>query len=403
MQAKMEHKSKSLDFICISDAPFSYPLWTNKQHIMSRLAERGYRVLYVDPQLGFMGWLKWFLQGRLCFLDLFLWVKKKGKNLWVFSPIFMPPRYGWGRKVNDLMRLWGAKILSQRFRLESPLLWIYHPDAVYFVGKMGEEMVIYDCVDEYSAFPAYSSPLRKKEIVSNEEKLINRADIVFTTSKPLQEKKKKLNLNTYLVHNVADVSHFSRAYYEELSLSEDLRGVAKPIIGFIGALDSYKVDFELISFIAERQPKWSIVLIGPIAEGDRSTSIDKIQAKKNIYFLGLKSYKELPAYLKAFDVCIIPYKLNEYTRFSFPLKVFEFLAAGKPVVTTNLPSLAELQNVLRVATGPEEFLKQISEALLEDNSQVEKRVKVAGENTWDHRIDQLLSIIRGYLTNHEMR
>ncbi len=388
------------DVICISDAPFTYPLWTNKQHIMSRLAQKGHRVLYVDPQLGFAGWFKWFLQGRLSFSDLFVWVRRKSKNLWVFSPILMPPRYRWGRRVNDLVRLQGTRILSRYLGLTKPLLWIYHPDAVYFVGKMGESMVVYDCVDEYSAFPAYSSPRRKEEIITNEKRLLKNADAVFTTSKPLQDSKKKYNSNTYLVHNVADAAHFSRVYYEKLPIPEDVKKIRKPIVGFIGALDEYKVDFGLLSFMASSRPEWSIVLIGPVAEGDRSTSIKNILVKENVYYLGIKSYEELPNYLKAFDICIIPYKLNEYTHFSFPLKVFEFLAAGKPVVTTNLPSLVELRDILKIANGSQEFIEQVEEALREGNAQAEKRIEIAGKNTWDSRIEQLLSVITNIMKQH---
>lgn len=357
-------------------------------------------MLYVDPQLGFSGWLKWFLQGRLRFSDLFLWIKRKGENLWLFSPILMPPRYRWGRRVNDSIRREGVRLLARSMGMRDPVLWIYHPDGVSFLGRMNERMVVYDCVDEYSAFPAYSSRERKMEIISNEEELLRKADVVFTTSKPLQEAKKKLNPNTYLVHNVADVSHFSRAYYEELSLPDDLREVGRPIIGFIGAVDDYKVDIELVSTIASMHPEWSVVLVGPVAEGDQSTSIESLRSRDNIYVLGLRPYTKLPSYLRAFDICIIPYRLNDYTRYSFPLKVFEFLAAGKPVVTTDLPSLAELRDVVRIASSPEEFVEDIAQALLEDSSQAKKRIEIASQNTWDHRIDQLLSTIETHLRTH---
>lgn len=385
------------DIICVSDAPFEYPLWTNKQHVMSRLAERGHRVLYVDPQLGLAGWLKWTLQGRVRFKDLFAWTHRKGDNLTIFSPIVMPPRYAWGRRINDFVRRKGARILSKRMDMRDPLLWIYHPDGVSFVGRMGEGIVVYDCVDEYSAFPAYSSAQRKKEIVFNEDRLLRVADVVFTTSKPLREAKKHSNPNTYLVHNVADVSHFSKAYYEDLPLPDDLRKTRKPVIGFIGALDNYKVDFELVSFVASRHPEWSIVLVGPVAEGDRSTSVKILRANQNVHLLGLKPYERLPDYLKAFDVCIIPYRLNNYTLYSFPLKVFEFLAAGKPVVTTRLASLAELDHVLRIASTPEEFVEEIARGLVEDGSQADMRIEFAKENSWDHRIERLLSIISEHL------
>jgi glycosyltransferase involved in cell wall biosynthesis len=365
---------------------------------MSRLAQRGHRVLYVDPQLGISGWLKWFLRGRVGLRDLFLWSRKASPNLTIFSLVFMPPRYRWGRRINDFVRREGARVLSKKLGMRDPLLWIYHPDGVSFVGRMREQMVAYDCVDEYSSFPAYSSKNRRREIISNEQKLLRKASVVFTTSKPLQEAKKGFNSNTYLVHNVADVSHFSRAYFEELSVPDDLTKISKPIIGFVGSLDDYKVDFDLLDYLAKARPEWSIVLVGPVGEGDRSTSVDQLRTYRNVYFLGLKPYSDLPNYLRAFDACIIPYRLNEYNRYSFPLKVFEFLASGKPVVATDLPSLHEQRDVLRIASSPEEFIEQISEALAENSRLAKKRVEVAKTNTWDHRVDQLLSIVSRHLS-----
>jgi len=388
-------RSEQFDIICLSDAPFSYPLWTNKQHIMSRLAERGYRVLYVDPQLGFIGWLKWLLERRLRFSDLFLWVKRRNTNLWVFSPILMPPRYKWGRRVNDWVRLRGTKILSHRLGFKSPLLWIYHPDAVYFAQRIKNSFVIYDCVDEYSTFPAYSAPARKAQIQANEARLLKIADLVFTTSRPLYELKKQSNPQTYLVENVADAEHFGKALLEETAISSEMAELSKPIIGFVGALDAYKVDFELIKYLALSRPEWSFVLIGPIGEGDRQTRVDSLQKITNIHFLGPKQYSQLPNYVKGFDVCIIPYQVNQYTYYSFPLKVYEFLASGKPVVTTNLPSIKHLSGVLKIASDYQEFLQFLSQAVEEDDSKDRaRRIEVARQNSWDYRVEKILEIIK---------
>lgn len=390
-------KHEHFDIICMSDAPFNYPLWTNKQHIMSRMAKLGHRVLYVDPQLGFAGWLKWFLGGRLGFRHLIRWVRREGENLWIFSPILFPPRYATGRKINDYLRLFGVRLLARWLHFKEPVIWIYHPDAVYFAQRIKNSLVIYDCVDEYSTFPAYSAPARKAQIQANEARLLQIANLVFTTSRPLYELKKQSNPQTYLVENVGDAEHFGKTILEETAIPSEMAELPKPIIGFVGALDAYKVDFELIKYLAENQPEWSFVLIGPIGEGDRQTRIDLLQKINNIHFLGAKPYSQLPNYVKGLNVCVIPYQINQYTCYSFPLKVYEFLATGKPVVTTNLSSLKDLSGVLKIASDHQEFLRFLSQAVEEDDPKERtRRIEVARQNSWDHRVERLLEIIVNY-------
>lgn len=390
----MAKDSKFLDIICFSDAPWDYPLWTNKQHVMSRLSKLGYRVLYVDPQFGFVGWLKWFIAGRVSFARLFRWLKRESETLWIFAPILLPPRFAICRRINDFLRLLGVRALARWLRFERLVLWVYHPDAVYFVGRLDGSMVVYDCVDEYSTFPAYAAPARNREIRYNEERLLKLADVVFTTSKPLFELKREFNSNTYLVQNVGDANHFGKVMLEDTIIPSDIASIKKPVIGYVGALDAYKVDFELIKHIAMEKPGWSIVLIGPVAEGDPATKVDSFKKFGNVHFLREKPYQELPGYIKAFDICMIPYSINKYTKYSFPLKVHEFLATGKPVVTTVLPSVMDLSDVLKIASGYEQFVQFLEEALGGDSPKAKaQRLKVARENTWEHRVKQLLNII----------
>lgn len=391
----MTEDARRFDIICLSDAPFDYPLWTNKQHVMSRLAKLGHRILYVDPQLGLVGWFKWYRAGRLKFRDLFWWVKRRNKNLLVFSPILFPPRYYIGRKINNFLRLKGILLLAKLLKFSQPILWIYHPDAVYFTGKIREDLIVYDCVDEYSTFPAYANPIRKQEIIANEKKLLGLADIVFTTSRPLFEVKRQFNPHTHLVQNVGDAEHFGKALLEDTEVPEEMKSLARPIVGFIGALDSYKIDFGLIEFVATNKPDWSVVLIGPVGEGDHTTTVNKLKEMGNVYFLGIKPYRFLPNYIKGFDVCMLPYNINEYTKYCFPLKIYEFLATGKPVVVTDLPSFKDLANVLRIAKDYQQFLEFLSEAISEkDGNSLKKRLEVAEKNSWDQRVRQLLSMIQ---------
>lgn len=387
-------KSK-FDIVCFSDSPWDTPIWTNKQHIMSRVSKLGHNVLFIDPPLSVSGWYKWWRSGRVKFSNLFKWIRKEDSNLTIFSPIVLPPRFGGLRYINNLIRLRGIKRLISRLGFKNHIVWIYHPDAAYFLGKTGEKFILYDCVDQFSAFPAYSDSRRKREIESNEMEVLEKANVVITTSSPLYDIKQEYNPNTYLVENVGDIEHFAKARSSTDQIPSDMKSIKKPVMGFIGSLDAYKVDLDLIKYAAITKPNWSFVLIGPVGEGDRKTDLSVISELHNVHILGIKPYALLPDYIRSFDVCMIPYNINEYNHYSFPLKVYEFLASGKPVVSMNLPSIISLSEVIKIATTYDSFIKCLSEALEKDSPEaVQKRIEAAGKNSWDHRVKQILDIIR---------
>jgi len=172
---------------------------------------------------------------------------------------------------------------------------------------------------------------------------------------------------------------------------QDIKEIPYPIVGFIGNIDS-RLDIELIELLSASHPEWSLVLIG---WGERKL-IGEIQAKKrsNIYFLGEKKVVELPSYLRVIAVSIIPYMLSESTKTMYPRKLHEHLAAGKPIVCTDLPEVRPFKNVVRIAETKQEFLSCIEEELLTNNDEkIKKRVRVARKNTWENRIKEMVRII----------
>ncbi|MCK4828403.1 glycosyltransferase, partial [bacterium] len=193
--------------------------------------------------------------------------------------------------------------------------------------------------------------------------------------------------------NVADTKHFEKAQYESIPVPSELVSIDKPIVGFVCAIDNFKVDFDLIEYCAVQNRDISFVLIGPVGRGD-NTVRDSLPDEDNIYYLGEKAYVHLPNYLKAFDVCIIPYRLNEYTRACFPLKLQESLAAGKPLVSINLPAVKDFSEVVYVAESKEDFSRLIRQALREDSlERIKVRQKVAMENSWEKRIQEIENIM----------
>jgi glycosyltransferase involved in cell wall biosynthesis len=226
-----------------------------------------------------------------------------------------------------------------------------------------------------------------------EEELLKKADIVFTTSSQLLKSRKVLNPRSYYFPNVADHDHFSRALLHGTIVPDDLRVIQPPRIGFIGAISSYKVDFNLIAYVARAHPDWSVVLIGKVGEGDPWTNIENIKNLPNVFILGPRPYTQLPAYLKGIDVAILPNQLNAYTQAMFPMKFFEYLAAGKPIVSVNLPALREYSDMAYLAKSYEDFVLGIEKAL---NDSVEKRIRrsmIASQYTYKSRTEQMMLII----------
>ncbi|MEW6095388.1 MAG: glycosyltransferase [bacterium] len=379
------------DILCISTADWDNIAWTNKQHIMSRLSKTN-RILYIES-LGLRQPTikkKDILRVLKRIKDWFKGTRKINENLFVYSPIILPlHKIRFVQKINHLILWLTLKLLLIRLRFKKPILWTYSPPTTSLIGRLNEKLVVYHCVDELSAtprIPAYS-------ILKMEEELLKKADLVFTTSKSLYEKKKMFNQNTYYMPNVADVTHFMTAL-GDLSIPEDIANIKHPIIGFIGAIASYKLDLELIKYIALRHHEWSIVLIGDVAEGENEEGIEELEAITNIFMLGGKRYESLPSYIKAFDVCILPNKINEYTKNMFPMKFFEYLATGKPIVLTQLPAINEYSKICYIAKDKEGFVQYIEQALMEDNLQLsKKRIEIAKENTWEVRIEEMSKLV----------
>jgi glycosyltransferase involved in cell wall biosynthesis len=314
--------------------------------------------------------------------------RKINQNLFVYSPLIIPFHGNKIiRRINKLILFFTLKHYLKTYKFNNPVLWAYIPNIIDFVGKFNEKYIVYHCVDEISQFPGVT-----ENIIAMERELLRKADIVFVTSKNLYESKRVYNANTHYLPNVADVAHFSRALNDDIPIPAEMASIQKPLLGFIGAIDDYKVDSDILEYIAGFS--WSIVLIGPLGLSDKAEKLKGLVTLKNIYHLGIKDYKELPSYLKYFDVCLIPSRLNDYTKNVFPMKYYEYLAAGKPVVATGIPSLIDQKDIAYIAKDKYEFKELIERALKEDSDPKRKeRAAVAAENTWEKRIESMAEVI----------
>jgi len=363
--------------IIVSTSVWTERVWTNKQQIASRLANRGFDVLYVEPPRPFVS--IWFKERRWCSEPVE--ITPNLKMLPSLPALPFPHRF----PPSDL---WNFKSVAKKLRnfaatsgFSPFVLWIYTPLAWPLLGRSKEAISCYDCVDDYAAFPG----AWPKVIGYYERKLLQSVDLVFASSKPLFESKRKFHSDVHYVPNVADYELFKRAREPDLLLPEELSDLSHPILGFVGTFN-YKLDGAILEHLAKRG--YSIAVVGPIV---RDTKF--LERYDAVRFVGKKEPSELPAYLKAFDVCLIPYVIDRYTESVLPLKLFEYFASGKPVVATPFGEMKDYAHLVELASTPEQFEQAVKRVLSEPTERAAARIKEAKKHTWDVRIDAMLNLL----------
>jgi glycosyltransferase involved in cell wall biosynthesis len=379
--------------ICLSSQDWDEALPTNRQQIMTQAAARGHHVLFVETA-GFLGkHLVRALRGpdRRSRLRRLLATESVAPRVAVTKALNLVP---WGQKY-ELARRLNARATSLMLRrrvaqLPAPaLLWVYDPTAVGAGGNAPWPLV-YDCVDDY---PEQTSGGRRHALVARADDAVSRqAAVVFATTPSLVDRLRDRNSRTHHVPNVGDYTHFSVAADRSRAATE-LAGLARPVVGFSGNFLATKVDLGLLQRLAERRRDWTFLLVGP-ARRETERALGALASEPNVVWVGAKPYAELPAYVAAFDVGLIPYLSNAYTQSCFPLKLYEYLAAGKPVVATGLPALAGLPEVALVDGSADAVESAVEDALArsgEDDR--ERRMSVAAQNTWESRAGRLLELV----------
>ena len=381
------------EIVLLSTADWDNPFWTNKQHVTIEFARRGYKVLYIDS----LGLRKPSLNKKdfsRIIRKLFKALrppKKVQENIWVWSPITLPwNEYKVIRFFNKFYLGFFVKLWCKLLGFKNPWLWTYNPLTTEFLNPSDFSKTIYHCVDEIKAQPGMPIEVLERE----ERTLIKQADIIFVTALQLKESRLKWNNNIHYFSNVADFEHFNTAISNDHAVPEDLKDIKSPILGFIGAVSSYKVNLDLISYLASSRPQYSIVIIGEVGEGDPSTKIDVLKEHENIHLLGPKSYEVLPQYLNFFDVALLPNNLNEYTDNMFPMKFFEYLAAGRPIVSVDLSSIQEFKSLVKIGKNPSEFVTAVDAVLAGDIAPLAERLALAKEYTYEKRTEKMLNMLR---------
>ena len=385
------------DILLVSTADWDNPFWTNKQHVAAELVRQGWRVLYVEsaglrtPTLARADMAR--IGRRL--VRAFRPPRQVRPGLWVWSPPTLP----WQgsrlvRRVNRLILRVGLIFARRWTGLRPRTLWTYSPMTVALYELSGFARVIYHSVDDVAAQPGM--PVRAIE--EAEAALVRRADGVFATSPDLQARHAATGARRCVfLPNVADWDHFSTALRPDIRPPADLASLPEPRVGFIGAISGYKLDFPLLRAVADARPRYSFVLIGQVGEGDPETDAALLRGAANLHLLGPRPYAALPAYMAGLQAAILPSAANRYTQAMFPMKFFEYLAAGLPVVATPLPALQSFAHLaLTAPREPPAFAAAVDEALAGRGPSLETRLQAARSHTYAARTREMLALLDGW-------
>jgi glycosyltransferase involved in cell wall biosynthesis len=373
------------DIVCLGFGEWDADLWTNQQHLMSRLARRN-RVLFLES-LGLR-------QPRLAGRDLRRMARRVERaaagpravdGLHVLSPLVIPihgrPRI---RTLNARLLQAQVSRAAHSLGFEQPLLWSYVPQADWLVETLQPSAIVYHCVDDIAAQKGVAAAAFREA----EAHFAARADLVLASAPALAERMRTLNERVSYAPNVADTDRFATAL-EVGPTDPAIAALPGPRIVFTGAVVATKLDLELLEGVARARPNWSIALVGPVGAGDPLTDISALERLPNVHLLGARPYLQLPEVLRGADVALVPYAINDLTRSVFPMKVYEYLAAGLPVVTTPLPALAETTGVI-VADDAPATVAAVERALTEDNRAARRaRSAAVRENSWDARLEEI--------------
>ena len=391
---------KGQDIVCVSTIDWDF-VWQGHQEIMSTLAANGNRVIFVENTgvrtptckdvrrlaQRFSNWRRNRRGFREC-----------RDNLFIYSPMVLPFPYSkparWLNKkllIKPLVRWMHA----QDFR--NPIIWTYLPThtTIDIADSIEHKMLLYYCVADFALLSDNPGELRAVE-----ETIMKRSRIIFTPAKELADHCGRLNKNVHVFPNGVNTTVFDASRISPREAPpEDLRGLRRPVIGYVGGVHKF-IDFDLLREIALLRPTWTLALIGPI-----QADTTRLEVLPNIRLLGQRAFSALPAYVAGFDACIIPYQVSAGTRTVCPSKLNEYHAMGKPVVSTGLPEVLAFNErndgIVYVASDAGGFVRGIEDAMKADSPRLaQARIDSARRNGWAARIERMSALLEKELLRH---
>lgn len=347
-------------------------VWQRPQQYLSRLAKT-HRVLFVET----------------CCSDVSattveLRTPEGHPNVTVCAMHLPAKRWADGKFIDRERRRALQRTLVQELpgQFTDAILWFNDPMAVTaFAGHLDEALIVYDCMDELSQFKGAPPALLERE-----HDLLEVADVVFCGGRKMRDKRLRVNPNCHFYGTGVDCRHFGSAFSPATAVAPEIAQLGGPVLGYFGVIDE-RIDYELLAALADANPQWHVVMVGPFAKIDPA----QLPQRRNLHWLGGRPYAQLPALTKGFDVCLMPFALNEATEYINPTKALEYMAAGRPVVSTALDEVkSNFASVARIAKSHAEFISLCRrEADSPSRSRIARGLRLAAENTWEANVAKM--------------
>jgi glycosyltransferase involved in cell wall biosynthesis len=377
------------DIVCVGFSDWEMDTLTNQQHLLLRAAKHNH-ILFVEslglrrPQLASRDLRRIARRLSRGFAPL-----REVDGLNVLSPLVVPLHSNaLVRRLNDELL---PRIVTRavgKLGLRDPLLWSFVPQAEVLIDHLQPSKILYYIDDDHAA----KAGIDADSFLAAEARFARRADAILASAPELVTRMRAFNDNVHYAPNVADTQLFASAL-QGGPLDAALDGLPGPRIVFVGAILAAKIDIDLVVELARMRPSWTFAFVGPIGPGDPHTNVDALKRLPNVHLLGHRPYEQLPAVLRSADAAIVPYLLDGEMRSVFPMKIYEYLAAGRPVISTPLDTLKDVPEVIKAANA-EDFAARLEEAIDRDTSAARAaRSQAAQAHSWESRLAQIASVL----------
>lgn len=385
------------DIVCMSPMTWD-DHWGTPQQLMSRLAPSN-RVFFVDQPISPLSLLTGVRKRNAVWRQFRRWLsgpRKVADNVWAGAPPpILPMRT---RKtvhtINAWILRWWLSRQVRRLGMRDVVFWNFQPAMPGVASAVKPAVKMFHLIDDFSGTPYWWE--NAKHLLAREGESAREADVVVCTGRKLVESRRKYNSNIHFVPEGADVASFGRAADPELAVPEGIASLPGKVVGYVGVID-FRLDVPLMERMAREHPDWSIALVGPV-KGD-TQDMTALRAMANVHFYGRQDLSDVPSFVKGMDVCLLPYILNDFTHHIFPLKLYEYLAAGKPIISSAMDEMVPFDGrELVVARSHDEFIAAVARAIeLETPELAAERREMARNQSWDDRVEQISDILEPWL------
>ncbi len=379
------------DILLFSSSDWAWP-WGSRQQVSQELVRRGHRVLFIEKLAGLEHLWKYpELRARR---RPWPQTAQLQPNLWRWTPPpLLPGRYYTPAiaRLNGVIIRQALRPFLRQLAFKPQILWLYQPEQVVFIGQFGHTAVVYHCIDEFTV----GTTGHKRQIIQQlEQQLLHQADVVFANSPPTFAAKQPFNPHTYRIPSGVDVTHFAQALEPDYPIHPALAHLPRPRFGYLGNINE-RLNYDLLTHLAQQNPQASLVFVGDTYPWTMDAPpLQKLQKLPNVHFLGKFPFAAVPSLVKGMDVCLLPYTSDEHAYFRSPLKLYEYLAAGKPIVATSTPESLELADWVYLADDKAAWHTAVQTALAEDNpTRQQVRHQMSRQHSWAERVQQMLAHI----------